>query len=211
MTYNYDAFRQRLKAALKGESINSFAKRCGFAESGLRKYFKEDSLPGTDRLVIISEVAEVNIKWLATGDGPMRPDDKGGIPLDSSPLNETCAPAAPAQRESTIENIQVPAEEFKISEMITKTVEVLESNSIYRTALASNINAFHHSINMIAQIERMEGAMVRMEIEQQQTQSRTTVLEQQVAELLGELKDTEGKGSQKEKKDAQETKKVANG
>ena len=73
-----------------------------------------------------------------------------------------------------------------------------------RESSIENINAFHHSINMIAQAERMEGAIVRMEIEQQQTQSRTAVLEKQVAELLGKLKDTKGK-------DSHEVKKVANG
>lgn len=70
MSDNFDQFPERLRLALKGESVNSFAKKCGVTESLLRKYLG-GSLPGMKHLVTISEQAGVDLVWLTTGEGPM--------------------------------------------------------------------------------------------------------------------------------------------
>jgi len=59
-----------------------------------------------------------------------------------------------------------------MSDMLTKTAEVLESETIYRTALASNINAFHQAV----QGERLLTNLAE----------RMELLEKQVAELQRE-------------------------
>lgn len=76
-------------------------------------------------------------------------------------------PAAPAQEAP-------PAEDFKMVDMVTKTVEVLESDTIYRTALASNINAFHQAV-------RSERTLARLE-------ERVAILEAKL-ERMGEIED----------------------
>lgn len=71
-------FKNRLKLAIEGESVNSFAKRCKVRESLLRKYLSGPTLPGMDKLVAIARTANVNIDWLATGEGPVfkQPDER---------------------------------------------------------------------------------------------------------------------------------------
>lgn len=59
-----------------------------------------------------------------------------------------------------------------MSDMLTKTAEVLESETIYRTALASNINAFHQAV-------RSERTLARLE-------ERMELLEKRVEDLAGE-------------------------
>ena len=66
-------FKDRLGIIIKEEkSMNYFAKKCGISESLIRNYMLGKSLPGLDKLVVISNVADVEIKWLATGEGGMR-------------------------------------------------------------------------------------------------------------------------------------------
>ena len=49
---------------------NVFAERSRVAESVLRKYLLGPTVPGMENLVSIARAAGVNIKWLATGEGP---------------------------------------------------------------------------------------------------------------------------------------------
>jgi hypothetical protein len=63
-----EEFKDRLRVALKGESVNSFAVRAGIRESLLRKYLV-GSQPGLDKAVEIAKAANVNLIWLATGKG----------------------------------------------------------------------------------------------------------------------------------------------
>jgi phage repressor protein C with HTH and peptisase S24 domain len=75
---NSDAFKERLKVAMAGESGYSFAKKCGIAESLIRKYLAGESLPGLDKLITIAAASDVSVEWLATGEGPMKRGDKRG-------------------------------------------------------------------------------------------------------------------------------------
>jgi phage repressor protein C with HTH and peptisase S24 domain len=65
-------FKARLHLVINGESINAFAKKCGVAESLLRKYLSGQSAPGMAKLIAIAKAANVRIEWLATGEGPMK-------------------------------------------------------------------------------------------------------------------------------------------
>jgi phage repressor protein C with HTH and peptisase S24 domain len=64
--WNSDAFSKRLQSVIKGESVTSFASRCGFGESLLRKYLN-GTTPGADKLVMMAKAANVSIEWLTTG------------------------------------------------------------------------------------------------------------------------------------------------
>lgn len=67
-------FKDRLKIAISDYSVNAFAKKSGITEGTLRIYLSGDSLPGLDKLIAISNAAEVNIEWLATGEGRIKKD-----------------------------------------------------------------------------------------------------------------------------------------
>jgi transcriptional regulator with XRE-family HTH domain len=71
-------FKDRLKIAIKNESARSFAGRAGLSEGMITKYLLGPTLPGLENLIAITKAAEVNIKWLATGEGPM----SGRDPID---------------------------------------------------------------------------------------------------------------------------------
>lgn len=66
-----------------------------------------------------------------------------------------------------------------MSDMLTKTAEVLESETIYRTALASNINAFHQAVQgerllaeLSVRVETLEKQMVELQRENRELRRR---------------------------------------
>lgn len=63
-----NGFSERLKRAIGEESVYSFAKRSGITESLLRKYLNGSSLPGLDKLVLISKASGSSIDWLVFGE-----------------------------------------------------------------------------------------------------------------------------------------------
>lgn len=72
-----EGFPDRLRLALKGESVHAFAARAKIGDSTMRKYLS-GSEPGLDKVIRIARAARVRLEWLATGSGPM---------------HELCAPA----------------------------------------------------------------------------------------------------------------------
>lgn len=74
---NFDLMEDRLKFALSGESVNSFAKKCGLSESLLRKYLS-GATPGLDKAVTIAKAAKIELLWLATGEGECRLGGEAG-------------------------------------------------------------------------------------------------------------------------------------
>ena len=75
-------FHERLKIAINVESVNAFAKRSGIPEGTLRTYLSGASLPGLDKLVAISDAAQVNIEWLTIGKGPIKPSAEEALEYD---------------------------------------------------------------------------------------------------------------------------------
>ncbi|EXI82131.1 MAG: helix-turn-helix protein [Candidatus Accumulibacter appositus] len=63
------ALAARLKAVIGEESVSSFARRCGMAESVLRTYLRDGRMPPLDRALAIAAAAGVSVDWLATGRG----------------------------------------------------------------------------------------------------------------------------------------------
>lgn len=61
-------FGARLRDAVNGESVNSFAKRCGVPEATMRNYFK-GRFPGADKALQIADIAGVDFEWLISGRG----------------------------------------------------------------------------------------------------------------------------------------------
>lgn len=89
---NSDAFPERLKAAIGNKSLRTFGKICGLSDAAIRKYLSGVNEPRMAALVSMAKAADVNIEWLATGEGPMtrgeeRPHEvAGGLLLDQDLL-----------------------------------------------------------------------------------------------------------------------------
>jgi transcriptional regulator with XRE-family HTH domain len=64
-----DSFKKRLQELmLKGESIRSFASRCGLSDSTIRHYVAETSEPTLGKIEQIAQACNVSVGWLAAGE-----------------------------------------------------------------------------------------------------------------------------------------------
>lgn len=88
------------------------------------------------------------------------------------------------------ENQPVPAKEpvtptdydnFRISEKIQKTVEILESDTIYRPALAANIDAFHHGMTQEKVVQDQQAMIEANQQEIVNLAARLAILEKSIA------------------------------
>lgn len=70
---NSDSFIERLNTILEGASVRSFARDAGISDGTLRSVRKGSS-PTLETLLAIASAANVNVGWLAAGEGPMRPE-----------------------------------------------------------------------------------------------------------------------------------------
>uniref|UniRef100_I2Q2M2 Uncharacterized protein n=1 Tax=Desulfovibrio sp. U5L TaxID=596152 RepID=I2Q2M2_9BACT len=99
------------------------------------------------------------------------------LPSDSNAGAADVATTAPA--------LLASEEDWKMSEMLTKTAEVLESETIYRTALASNINAFHQAVKgdrLLAKLDERVASLEAREERWSQFEARMGELEKENAE-----------------------------
>ena len=64
-------FPERLRKIIADESVSSFASKINLSSAGVHKYLKGISEPTRPVLIAMSEIAGVNLEWLATGNGPM--------------------------------------------------------------------------------------------------------------------------------------------
>ena len=129
----------------------------------------------------ISDKFGVSSDWLRTGDGEMKRSgakfawtsvglerqDKPGIE-DPGPLrgDETCASPTKAAAERSAQQVDAQGDriygnapsrrDISIADMLAKTARVLESDTVYREALYSNIEAFHHGVTMDERLSKMD-------------------------------------------------------
>ena len=64
------ALSGRLQVIIGSESVLSFSRRCGLAESVLRTYLRDGRMPPLDKALAIATAAGITVDWLATGNGP---------------------------------------------------------------------------------------------------------------------------------------------
>ncbi|WP_421621011.1 S24 family peptidase [Alkalilimnicola ehrlichii] len=65
------AFSRRLRLAIGDQPVFRFAQKCGMSDSLIRKYL-EGSMPGLEKLIMITRAADIRVGWLATGELPVR-------------------------------------------------------------------------------------------------------------------------------------------
>lgn len=81
-----EGFAARLRMLMGSDSEAAFAARCpGVSRPLLRKYLS-GSEPGMSKVVAIAKARGVRIEWLATGEGPMRPESAPAAQLDTARL-----------------------------------------------------------------------------------------------------------------------------
>jgi len=103
---------------------------------------------------IIADKYGVSMDWLRTGEGEMRrPSEQ--LPGRFPRVNAGQGASAPEQDLAPISN-DASRRNISIADMLAKTAKVLESDTVYREALYSNIEAFHHGVTMDERVNKME-------------------------------------------------------
>lgn len=165
----------RLKTLRGGLSQEEFSQRVGFNKNTIGNYERGERTPDAVFIKTVCEKLGVSAEWLLWGHGPMR---RGEVP-------ETTA-------QDTIQSqpppVPPPGDDFKMTEMVTMTVEVLESETIYRTALASNIRAFHQAVRSERTLARLEERMEQIEQSVEELKRENRELKQQKHEQSSQSK-----------------------
>lgn len=132
-------FPERLRKIIADESVSSFASKINLSSAGVHKYLKGISEPTRPVLIAMSEIAGVNLEWLATGNGPMM---KNEISLPVTPQETSLTNNKPF----TITNLEGRQIDYKPSpNLINIPVLSMEaacgigtfSNETYITAMFS--------------------------------------------------------------------------
>jgi transcriptional regulator with XRE-family HTH domain len=124
-----DQFKNRVKYAIdKVGNATILAKKTGITRQAIGSYAAGDTDPTREKLILIADAADIHIEWLVAGRGPR---DIGQVSLI---------------REEDVRYAGEAPDEIKVSNLLTKTAEVLEADPVYRQVLAAGINALYRSV-----------------------------------------------------------------
>ncbi|GAB6035842.1 hypothetical protein JCM15519_04010 [Fundidesulfovibrio butyratiphilus] len=163
---------QRIRQLRGDESQDAFANRLNINKNTLGFYERDERTPNATFVADICKRERISTDWLLYGDGPIRrgeaTPDTAQDALDPQPIED----------------------DWKMTDMVTMTVEVLESDTIYRTALASNIRAFHQAVRSERTLAKLEERVAILEAREErwaQIEGRMADLEKENAELKRRL------------------------
>ena len=134
-------------------NIKNYQDLAGFFEikkTTIYSWIRRDNIGDTGK--ILGKLPYLSLSWLETGDGPMMIIDETNkhlIPQSkydqdtSNLIRPEDAPKRGTVRPPQEKNAEKP---FAIADMLTMTTRVLESETVYRSALASNVRAFYQAV-----------------------------------------------------------------
>lgn len=189
------------------KNYQDFAEFIGVNRTMIYSWVKRDNIGDTGK--ILGKCPYINLDWLETGEGPMMIIDKDTI--DSLPDNwPGCAPADKSYVKAKVKARIEPGnerqrerlekttngeikkaddhqqkEEWKMSDMLQMTAAVLESNTVYRSALASNVRAFYQAVKNEEEMHSILKKLEEMEIKDKEMSDRMTRMEE-ILIALGE-------------------------
>ena len=162
MTDGKDGFKDRLALIIGEKSVSSFGKECGLNEGSLRAYLK-GSFPRLNNLVSIVNAANVNLEWLATGEGPIYKGE-----ADKREEGKVAAPAPWQPAPPRVDNSQ-PAPEatfdtLDVVEGMTMLTRIYGSgDTTYIRAINANLMAFSDAITAKTTNQTMQGQLNKLE------------------------------------------------
>ncbi len=126
------ALSARLQALIGKETVSSFARKCGLAESVLRTYLKDGRMPPLDKALAIAAAAGVSVDWLATGNGA-RVAAQVQVAYDASAAGSAPAEAPPlaaAVLQEVLEEVLAGADDTATpAELALRVVDLFVSRS----------------------------------------------------------------------------------
>jgi transcriptional regulator with XRE-family HTH domain len=165
---NQESFGSRISEARKsfGFTQKELAQKIGVTANSIQNYEK-GQVPSGDIVVRLARVFNCSTDWLLTGeDEPPRSGTRFANVTQTRELTEGRAPetkriqwsdAAPTEPVAPHPSIyNDTSQQSGIADLVAKTIEVLQSNTVFETALKSNIEAFHRAIVLEKQIDQVE-------------------------------------------------------
>jgi hypothetical protein len=178
---NFSGILARLKDATGAKSDTGFAKALGLRQSSVSSAKKREQIPPA-WAVQVAEMTGASLDWLLFGkivqpigriNRTATPKNKGeDVQIEREWQTDSGAAEvrqgneyrqAGESQSGPIYNDRAedtphdePAPRPSISELLTKTAKVLESETVYQTALTSNIEAFYHSVVLEERINANE-------------------------------------------------------
>ena len=193
-----DGILSRLKMTFGVETDTDLAKALDLQQGSISKAKQKRVVPPS-WITTVALSRGVSADWLLTGEGEMRRE--GGVKFanvtQTRELTEGRKPearriqwkdAAPAALQASIYNDT--SQQSGIADLVAKTIEVLQSNTVFETALKSNIEAFHRAIVLEKQIDQVEdrimakigGRLDALESSNQQLQTENAQLRHDLEE-----------------------------
>lgn len=128
MNSKMDLFKNRIKYAInKMGNATVLAKKTGITRQAIGSYAGGDTDPTREKLILIADAANIYIDWLAAGRGPRDIDQPFSVKEETAQYNGE-------------------DNGIKVSNLLTKAAEILESGTIYRQVLVANINALYQAV-----------------------------------------------------------------
>lgn len=207
MTTEKEIRGKRIRAIRKrlGLSQEQLGKKLGGITKGsISGYESGDVNPTPEALIELARLGKESLDWILTGQeyGVNPPvaaptKKKGEIETSAEPGKQEVSdrhkrhtPPADltAHHQASPEGISrtdFTDESFSLTEMVTMTIEVLESKTVYRSALASNVRAFHQAVKMEGEMQGVKEEVSAMRNENRAMAERMERMEQLLLSLGG--------------------------
>ena len=178
-----NSFSQRFQHVLHVKKIkqNILASLLDVNQVTISRWKKQTDAPLEENIKKIAKVTGCNIDWLRDGNGEPFPKKKHGTVIESIEPSPGKKKSAHQRQEKEISS---PTDsDWTISEMLTATTRVLESNTIYRGALASNIRAFDKAVQMEIEMEGIKEDVKAMRKDNREMADRMERMEELLVSL----------------------------
>jgi hypothetical protein len=158
---------ERLKRKLLLNTDKALAEKIGLQPKAFNARKQAGSIPYPEILDLANHY-NIDLNWLLTREG--------SIYKDTIPEPNHQSPGSENEIKIDPDSNGIPTDQSPITELITKTIEILESKTVYSGALSANIQAFHkattleqkfHELQADTQtaINKMEGRVTALEAE----------------------------------------------
>ena len=183
--FNQKERLKKIRLKMGGISQANLSKQLGIPVHKIKDIESGKIKLSVDLALLLEEYFNFSFRWLLTGEGEMlcKKDTNKVCPENSMDKDTERAHknlvVYKQQEHRQLEGIKEAGVEYggcenlKISDLVAKTIEILECESIYKAALASNINAFYYSIQTQNTLETMN--------------KKVATMEKQMAELMNSL------------------------
>jgi hypothetical protein len=152
-----DGILRRLKMTFGVETDTDLAKALELQQGSISKAKQKRVIPPS-WITTVALSKGVSADWLLTGEGEMRRGsfiDAAQARLVNDTVEKLQGWTPPSPDAASISNDR-NRRSISIADMLAKTAKVLESDTVYREALYSNIEAFHHGVTMDERVDKME-------------------------------------------------------